>query len=149
MGGWRGVIIRPFRLGDYAAIMAIWRATGFEQEEADLDALARQLAWDSELVLVAEVDGQVVGVIVGTIDGNRAYFYRLAVHPDYQRRGIGRRLVQALEERFREKGVTQIVIMVKQDNEQAIPFYESLGYEVQQLVTLSKRIEQQLGEARS
>jgi len=143
------VIIRPFRLGDYAAITAIWRATGFEQEEAGLDALARQLPWDSELVLVAEVDGQVVGVIVGTISGSRAYFYRLAVHPDYQRRGIGRRLVQALEERFREKGVTQIVIMVKQDNEQAIPFYESLGYEVQQLVTLSKRIEQPLGEARS
>jgi predicted N-acetyltransferase YhbS len=59
------MIIRPFRLGDYAAIARIWEYTGLEQLEGKtLDFLAKQLAWDSELVMVAEEDGEVVGVVV-------------------------------------------------------------------------------------
>ncbi len=133
--------IRSFRLGDYAAITDIWRLTGLEQTETEsLDALARQLAWDSELVMVAESEGRVIGVIVGTIDGNRAYFYRLAVHPEFQKRGIGRLLVESLEQRFRAKGVRDVYIMINQDNRQVIPFYSGLGYHVQKYITLSKKL---------
>lgn len=135
------MIIRPFRLGDYAAIARIWEYTGLEQLEGKtLDYLAKQLAWDSELVMVAEEDGEVVGVVVGTIDGSRAYFYRLAVLPEKQGLGIGQQLVKAIEERFRQRGVSQILIMVNQDNQDVIPFYHSLGYETQKFVTLSKML---------
>lgn len=131
--------VRSFRLGDYAAITSIWRETGLEQTETEsVDALAKQLAWDSELVLIAEMDEKVIGVIVGTIDGTRGYFYRLAVDPSYQGHGVGRELVQALEKRFKQKGATRIIIMVNQDNKKVIPFYSSLGYEVQEYITLSK-----------
>lgn len=138
--GGKTVNIRTFRLGDYEAITDIWRRTGLEQTEAEsLDALAKQLSWDSELVMVAEQDDKVIGVIVGTIDGNRAYFYRLAVHPEFQNQGVGRKLVEALERRFRDKGANQVIIMVNQDNTKVIPFYSSLGYNVQKFITLSKR----------
>lgn len=135
------MLIRTFRLGDYAAITRIWQETLLEQTEMEsLDALARQLAWDSELVMVAEMDGNVVGVVVGTIDGTRAYFYRLAVDPTKQGFGIGRKLVEALENRFRQRGVNRIIIMVNQDNQKVLPFYHSLGYELQKYVTLSKKL---------
>jgi ribosomal protein S18 acetylase RimI-like enzyme len=135
------LIIRTFRLGDYAAITDIWRVTGIEKTETEsLDALAKQLAWDSELVLIAEVEGKTVGVIVGTIDGDKGYFYRLAVYPEYQGSGIGRALVKAMEERLKKKGASQIFIMVNQDNTKVIPFYESLGYNVQEYITLSKHL---------
>jgi ribosomal protein S18 acetylase RimI-like enzyme len=135
------MLIRSFRLGDYAAIMRIWQETGLEETETEsLDALAKQLAWDSDLVMVAEQDGQVVGVVVGTIDGTRAYFYRLAVLPSMQRTGIGRNLVEAIEKRFRQRGVNRVLIMVNQDNPEVLPFYHSLGYEVQKYVTLSKKL---------
>jgi ribosomal protein S18 acetylase RimI-like enzyme len=133
------VKIRSFRLGDYAAITSIWRETGLEQTETEsMDALAKQLAWDSELVMVAELDGKVVGVIVGTLDGTRGYFYRLAVDPTIQRQGIGKALVESLEKRFQEKGAARIFIMVNQDNKKVIPFYSALGYEVEEYITLSK-----------
>lgn len=131
--------VRSFRLGDYAAITSIWRETGLEQTETEtLDALAKQLAWDSELVLIAEEEGKIVGVIVGTIDGTRGYFYRLAVDPASQGHGVGKALVLALENRFRQKGATRVFIMVNQDNKKVIPFYSSLGYQVQEYITLSK-----------
>ncbi|AMA74792.1 MULTISPECIES: GNAT family N-acetyltransferase [Aneurinibacillus] len=135
------MLIRSFRLGDYAHITRIWEETGLERTETEtLDALAKQLAWDSELVMVAEYEGEVAGVIVGTIDGTRGYFYRLAVNPALQGHGIGRKLVEALEKRFKERGVTRVFIMVNQDNKKVLPFYSSLGYEVKEYITLSKKL---------
>lgn len=135
------MLIRSFRLGDYSAITRIWRETNLDRSETEsLDALATQLAWDSELVMVAELDGEVVGVVVGTIDGTRAYFYRLAVDPRVQGTGIGRKLVEAIENRFRQRGVNRVLIMVNQDNKDVLPFYHSLGYELQKYVTLSKKL---------
>jgi ribosomal protein S18 acetylase RimI-like enzyme len=135
------VLIRSFRLGDYVHITRIWQETGLEQTETEtLDALAKQLAWDSDLVMIAEYEGEVAGVIVGTIDGTRGYFYRLAVNPALQGRGIGRKLVEALEKRFKERGVTRVFIMVNQDNKKVLPFYSLLGYEVKEYITLSKKL---------
>lgn len=135
------MLIRSFRLGDYSAITRIWDETGLNHTETEsLDALAKQLAWDSDLVMVAEQDGEVVGVVVGTIDGTRAYFYRLAVLPEMQGTGIGRNLVEAIEKRFKQRGVSRVLIMVNQDNPEVLPFYHSLGYEVQKYVTLSKKL---------
>ncbi|MFY0546013.1 GNAT family N-acetyltransferase [Brevibacillus sp. H7] len=135
------MLIRPFRLGDYSAITRIWQETGLDQTETEsLNDLAKQLAWDSDLVMVAEHDGEVVGVVVGTIDGTRAYFYRLAVLPELQGAGIGRQLVEAIEKRFKQRGVNRVLIMVNQDNPEVLPFYHSLGYEMQKYVTLSKKL---------
>ncbi|CAJ1003988.1 MULTISPECIES: GNAT family N-acetyltransferase [Bacillales] len=135
------MLIRPFRLGDYSAITRIWQETGLEESDTEsLNDLAKQLAWDSDLVMVAEKDGEVVGVVVGTIDGSRAYFYRLAVTPRLQGTGIGRKLVEAIEKRFRQRGVHRVLIMVNQDNPEVLPFYYSLGYEMQKYVTLSKKL---------
>lgn len=135
------MLIRSFRLGDYSAIMRIWQETGLDRSDSEsLDALAKQLSWDSELVMVAELDGEVVGVVVGTIDGTYAYFYRLAVLPRCQGSGIGRKLVEALENRFRQRGVHRVLIMVNQDNPGVLPFYYALGYELQRYVTLSKNL---------
>lgn len=135
------MLIRSFRLGDYVHITRIWQDTGLEQTETEtLDALAKQLAWDSDLVMIAEHEGEVAGVIVGTIDGTRGYFYRLAVNPALQGMGIGRKLVEALEKRFEERGVTRVFIMVNQDNKKVLPFYQQLGYEVKEYITLSKKL---------
>jgi ribosomal protein S18 acetylase RimI-like enzyme len=135
------MLIRPFRLGDYSAITRIWQETGLDHSETEsLNDLAKQLAWDSDLVMVAEQDGEVVGVVVGTIDGTRAYFHRLAVLPRKQGKGIGRKLVEAIEKRFKQRGVNRVLIMVNQDNPEVLPFYHSLGYEEQKYVTLSKKL---------
>jgi len=133
------MLIRPFRLGDYSAITRIWQETGLDQSETEsLNDLAQQLAWDSDLVMVAELEEKVVGVVVGTIDGARAYFYRLAVLPEMQGSGIGRELVAAIEKRFKQRGVNNVLIMVNQANPEVLPFYLSLGYEVQNMLHFPK-----------
>lgn len=91
-------------------------------------AFARQLSWDSELILVAEEEQKIVGVIVGTIDKQQAYYYRIAVGQEYQRRGIGQALIEALRQRFVGRKVHRIMVTVDVHNEVVLPVYEKAGY---------------------
>jgi ribosomal protein S18 acetylase RimI-like enzyme len=65
--------------------------------------------------LVAEEKGQVVGMIRGTYDGSRAVIYLASVHPDHQRRGIGRALVLEIAQRFKSRGAGSIAVIVPGD----------------------------------
>ncbi|QKG83425.1 GNAT family N-acetyltransferase [Kroppenstedtia pulmonis] len=123
------MILRSFQLSDVHAVTSIWKLTASEQREKEtLKVLSKQLACDRDLVLVAETEGQVVGAIVGTMEKDAGYFYCLAVHPDYQGQGIGRRLTALLEERLRNKGVRKVEVMVDPGTEKLFPFYDHLGY---------------------
>ncbi len=53
----------------------------------------------------------------------------VAVHPDYRRLGIGRRLVETVLEDGRSKGLTAFTLEVRVSNEPAKKLYEGLGFE--------------------
>lgn len=122
--------LRSFQLSDVHAVSQIWQMLATQKQEHEtLHVLSRQLGVDRDLVLVAEAsDGQVVGAIVGTMDGSSGFFYCMAVHPDYWRQNVGTRLVNELERRFLQKGVKRIWITVDEGTEKLLPFYQHLGY---------------------
>jgi ribosomal protein S18 acetylase RimI-like enzyme len=93
-----------------------------------MEAFARQLSWDSELVLVAEKDEKLVGIIIGTIDNNNGYYYRIAVAQQHQRQGIGKAMIEAMKQRFVQRKVNKIMVTVDTHNEVVLPVYESAGY---------------------
>lgn len=122
--------VRGFRLSDCAAVTELLREALSEAcYEETIEAFGRQLSWDGELVLVAEADGQVAGVIIGTIDNDCGYCYRIAVRSGYRRRGIGRQLIQALRRRFELRQVKKVLVSVDEHNASLLPFYESLGFD--------------------
>ena len=49
----------------------------------------------------AFADGKLVGIVVATHDGRKGWINRLAVHPDYRRRGIAKKLIEEAEEYLR------------------------------------------------
>jgi ribosomal protein S18 acetylase RimI-like enzyme len=122
------MLVRSFQLSDYVKITDL-----LEQvlEESTLDdtmiAFGRQLNWDSGLVLVAVEDGEIRGVMIGTIHRNQGYYYRVAVHPDHQRRGIGRALIHSMKLRFQQRQIQRIMVPVDDYNEQLLPIYEKVG----------------------
>lgn len=122
--------LRSFQLSDVHAVIQIWQMTAtHDKEKETLRVLSEQLGRDRDLVIVAEAPNkQVVGAIVGTMDGSTGFFYCLAVHPEYQRRKVGTMLVKALEQRFVQKGVKRIWITVDKGTEKLLPFYQHLGY---------------------
>lgn len=122
--------VRSFQLSDYKPLTSLLEEVLTEEcYEQTMEAFARQLSWDSELVLVAVKESEVVGMIIGTIDNNKGYYYRIAVSPAHQRIGIGKALVASLRMRFEQRGVSKILITADEHNEPVLPLYESMGYE--------------------
>lgn len=120
--------VRSFGLSDYASITTLLKEVLSEECNAEtMKAFGRQLSWDSELVLVAEDKDSIVGMIIGTIDKNNGYYYRIAVAPLHQRRGIGTQLIQALNQKFVQRKVNKIMLTLDRHNEPIAAFYESTG----------------------
>ncbi|MDB5054860.1 MAG: GCN5-related N-acetyltransferase [Bacilli bacterium] len=123
--------IRSFQLSDYVSVTQLLEKVLTETcYNETMEAFARQLSWDSELVLVAEKNDSIVGIIIGTIDNNKGYFYRVAVDTDFQRQGIGKKLIETLKQRFLYRNVSQILVAGDAHNKPLLPVYESVGYRV-------------------
>ena len=90
---------------------------------------------------LASVDDGLLGTAMVGVDGHRGWMYYLAVEPSAQGRGIGRALVSAAEEWVVARGVPKLMLMVRHDNAAALGFYAALGYEVNEVATLGKRLD--------
>lgn len=122
--------VRSFHLADYSSVTQILEEVLTEDCYVDtMEAFSRQLSCDPDLVLIAEKNGSIVGIIIGTIDNNKGYFYRVAVNVAHQRQGIGRKLVEAMKNRFEQRKVSQILVRVDSHNEPFLRVYESSGYQ--------------------
>jgi len=73
--------------------------------------------------LVATLGEQVVGYLLGSYIPPEGEIYRVAVHPDYRRRGLGRLLCDAFLAR-----TEQCYLEVRRSNISARALYESLGF---------------------
>ncbi|MFE5322603.1 GNAT family N-acetyltransferase [Paenibacillus sp. NPDC056579] len=124
------MLVRSFQLSDYVSVTNLFKQVLTEAcYDETMEAFARQLSWDSELVLVAIEEDQLVGIIVGTIDNHNGYYYRIAVGQEFQRRGIGKALIEGMRQRFVQRKVRKIMVTVDVHNETVIPVYESAGYQ--------------------
>jgi ribosomal protein S18 acetylase RimI-like enzyme len=133
--------VRSFQLSDYVAVTQLLEKVLAESCYDDtMEAFARQLSWDSELVLIAENDKSIVGIIIGTIDNNKGYFYRVAVHTDYQRQGIGKTLIETMKQRFVKRNVSKIFVAGDIHNQPFLPVYESVGYKVTDFSRAGQRL---------
>jgi ribosomal protein S18 acetylase RimI-like enzyme len=142
MRGETEMLVRSFQLSDHVAINQLLNNVLSEScYDETMKAFAKQLSWDSELVLVAVEQDQVVGVIIGTIDRNNGYYYRIAVAPDYQRKGIGKAMIAALKVRFTQRKVKKIMVTVDMHNELILPIYESAGYHAEHFYRSTHRLQ--------
>jgi ribosomal protein S18 acetylase RimI-like enzyme len=80
-------------------------------------------SWDA-YSLVAEYEGRVVGWAMWRRDQNALLLLRIAVHPDFRRRGVGRQLVEEIKRKLRGR-VKVIRTLVRETNEDAVRFFTS------------------------
>jgi ribosomal protein S18 acetylase RimI-like enzyme len=105
-------------------------------------AIPAKLKIQPELFLVATDRGSVVGSIMAGYDGHRGWLYAAAVRQSYQRQGIGTALVREAEARLAAMGCTKINLQVRSSNVAVIRLYQSLGYEIEQRVSMGKRLQE-------
>jgi ribosomal protein S18 acetylase RimI-like enzyme len=128
-------VLRECRSEDVGAVLELWRQADATPGVTDnADDLRRAVADSPAHVLVAEAEGQIVGSIIGTFDGWRGNIYRLAVHPDYRRRGIARALLAEAEKRLAKQGAKRITALVEKDHPLPMAFWEAVGYRVDERI---------------
>jgi ribosomal protein S18 acetylase RimI-like enzyme len=102
--------------------------------------IERKLKVNPELFLVGLIDGRVVATVIGGYDGHRGWINYLAVDPTYQRRGLGRQIMEAVEKKILGMGCPKINLQVRADSAAALAFYESVGYKMEERVSMGKRL---------
>jgi putative acetyltransferase len=118
--------IRDFRPEDIEALVQILKANQ-QYGHPDIDgpqAMLQVHECTAAEFLVAEEGGKAVGMIRGTYDGSRAVIYLASVHPDQQRRGIGRALVREIAHRFKKRGAGSVAVIVPGD----AAFWKRVGF---------------------
>jgi ribosomal-protein-alanine N-acetyltransferase len=78
--------------------------------------------------LIAKMNDQIVGYIIGIIEKNIGTIVSIAVKKDYRRKGIGKKLLDCIIEYFKSKNISIINLQVRIDNYEAISFYENNGF---------------------
>ncbi len=123
------VDVRAARPEELGAVLDLWGRAGSAPGVTDDIASLRRLAGaQPEAVLVAVVDGRLVGTLIVTWDGWRSNLYRLAVLPELRRRGIANRLLTEAERALRDAGARRVTALVVGGHTDAVGFWTGVGY---------------------
>lgn len=133
--------IRPFSMEDEKAVITLWQKCDLVRpwNNPRLD-IQRKLKVNRELFLVGLLNSTIVATAMGGYDGHRGWVNYLAVEPALQRKGFGRQLMQEIEKRLLELGCPKLNLQVRSGNAAAIEFYNRIGYEDDNVISLGKRL---------
>lgn len=133
--------VRVFESGDTEAVIELWTKCGLLRPWNDphLDILRKQSV-GAELFLVCELNDQIIGAVMGGYDGHRGWMNYLGVDPDHRQSGCARAIVSSLERRLIAVGCPKINLQVRTDNTAVIEFYKRVGYSVDDVSSMGKRL---------
>jgi len=136
--------IRPYDSSrDEDTVIDLWRrcdlVVPWNDPRRDIEA---KLAFQPDLLLVAEREGVVVGSVMAGYEGHRGWINYLAVEPRLRRCGVGRRLMEAAEALLHPLGCQKVNLQVRSGNHSAVEFYRRLGYSVDDVVGMGKRLDE-------
>jgi len=123
------VSIRPVRREDIPALVEVDAAAFHPIWQNGPRAFAR-FQQTEPVFIVAEMQGQVVGYLFGRVnlDTQHAHLIRVAVHPTWQGRGIGVRLLAEGLDALREAGAEFVTLNTQQDNQRSQRLYRWFGF---------------------
>jgi ribosomal protein S18 acetylase RimI-like enzyme len=133
--------IRPYEIGDETAVIALWRDCGLVVPHNDpVVDIRRKLDVAPDMFLVGLLDSRLVASVMAGYEGHRGWINYLAVAPGLQGKGYGRQIMERAEQLLRERGCPKINLQIRATNRRVIEFYERLGFAVDDVVSMGKRL---------
>ena len=134
--------IRPFHPNDEEAVVSLWRRCDLVRPWNDPHKdIRRKRGVRPDWFLVGVLDGRIVACVMAGYEGHRGWLNYLAVDPDRQRQGLARAIVTEAERLLREAGCPKINLQIRTSNQGVIEFYRRLGYSIDDVVSMGKRLE--------
>ena len=134
--------VREYRESDEEAVVALWQACDLVVPWNDpRKDISRKLTIQRDLFLVGTLGSRLVATVIAGYEGHRGWINYLAVDPEVRGRGYGRDLMAHAETRLKNLGCPKINLQVRSSNVGAIAFYERIGYSIDDVVSMGKRLE--------
>ena len=133
--------IRPYQETDQLPVVQLWTDCGLvvQWNNPHLD-ISRKLKVHREMFLVGSIKGQIVSTVMAGYEGHRGWINYLAVHPEFQSSGIGKLIMEEAEKLLRKIGCPKINLQVRSTNINVIEFYKNIGYKIEDVISLGKRL---------
>jgi GNAT superfamily N-acetyltransferase len=128
------LIIRKATIDDAVGVAKLSATLGYPvTAEAMEQRLTRVLKLETHSVLVAERNGEIVGWTHGAEQemlelDRRCEIWGLVVAENERGRGVGRRLIEAIEDWARDRGLADMSVRSNVIRPESHPFYERIGY---------------------
>jgi len=134
--------VRLFQDKDATVLVDLWGICDLTRpwNDAHADIVFCVKSPGSRLFVAENSNGEIIGSVMAGYDGHRGWFYYLAVAPEHRRQGIGKQLLTVAEQWLKEQGVPKAQLMIRAENDQAVSFYESVGYTEEDRIIMSKRL---------
>ena len=135
-------IVRQYGDGDLREVINLWMQCGlvFPQNDPKRD-VERKLRVNPEWFLVGQLEGKIVATCMAGYEGHRGWINYLAVTPRYRRRGFASQIMREAEHLLRQAGCPKINLQVRTSNTDVIEFYRAIGYSIDDVVSLGKRLD--------
>ncbi|MBW2252366.1 MAG: GNAT family acetyltransferase [Deltaproteobacteria bacterium] len=135
------LIIRSFQISDEPDVIDLWHRCNLvvPQNDSKKD-IEMKLQVQPELFFVGVISNRIVSTIMSGYDGHRGWLYYLAVDPNFQKKGIGRRMVEKAEMKLRKLGCQKINLQVRNSNESVITFYKHIGFGDDDVLGMGKKL---------
>lgn len=131
--------LREYVSADLDGLVNLWERCGLTRPWNDpkLD-IERSAETPTSTVLIGTLSGQIASSVMVGHDGHRGWMYYLAVASEFRGRGFGKRTVEAAELWLRQEEAVKSMLLVRKSNTGVIGFYESIGYQESDVVTMER-----------
>ncbi|QVK21784.1 GNAT family N-acetyltransferase [Mycoplasmatota bacterium] len=124
--------IKLMTIGDYDKVYQLWTDTkgmGMRNLDDSYEGIEKFLKRNPTTNYIAQVENDIVGVILCGHDGRRGYVYHTAVDSQYRGEGIGKKMVNTVLEALKKEGINKIALLVFNSNDLGNKFWQSLGFD--------------------
>jgi ribosomal protein S18 acetylase RimI-like enzyme len=136
------VEIRAFQPSDEAAVILLWEQCDLLRPWNDPKKdIRRKLEVQPGMFIVGLLNDELIATAMTGYEGHRGWVNYLAVAPNHQGKGFGRKIMGEAEKLLAEAGCPKVNVQVRGTNSAAVEFYQRLGYRIDDVVSLGRRIE--------
>ncbi len=134
--------IRKYQQSDKDSLVRLWQSVFADDppHNEPSQVIAAKLRVD-DLIFVAEINAKIIGACMAGYDGHRGWLYAVAVDPAHRRTGAGAKLVKSSLLALRQLGCIKVNLQIRSTNTAVADFYQSLGFSVEDRISMGVFIE--------
>lgn len=144
-----GIRVRPLDELDIGSIVRIdERITGKYRPDVWEQRVGYYMRRDPDSSQVAEVDGKVVGFMLGDVRAGEfgleepsGWIERFGIDPDHRGKDLGKRMFEAILAHFRAEGASTVRTLVNQQDAEVAGFLQALGFAPSSLQALERKFQ--------